>query len=297
MPKPIIPHHPDSPEAQDMSCGCGGKGGGACGSKKAAGDAMSCGCGCGCGCCKPRRGFCPFTALLMALLIGGGIAFAGLAIEHGILTTTKVQRYVSMRGFAEKDVKADLAIWNIGYAATGDDLASVQTKIENDTNTIRTLLTQNGLSEDEIITLPLNMTDLLARDYRSEGANQGRYIIYGSLRVRTDKVDLVQTISGQKLGDLIRSGVTLRDNQQPPVYVYTKLKDVKPAMVAEATKDARAAADTFARDANAKLGTIRQAQQGVFQILPRDQADGIYEAAEINKKVRVVTTVDYYLGD
>lgn len=297
MPKPIIPHHPDSPEAQDMSCGCGGKGGGACGSKKAAGDAMSCGCGCGCGCCKPRRGFCPFTALLMALLIGGGIAFAGLAIEHGILTTTKVQRYVSMRGFAEKDVKADLAIWNIGYAATGDDLASVQTKIENDTNTIRTLLTQNGLSEDEIITLPLNMTDLLARDYRSEGANQGRYIIYGSLRVRTDKVDLVQTISGQKLGDLIRSGVTLRDNQQPPVYVYTKLKDIKPAMVAEATKDARAAAEKFAADADAHLGTIRQAQQGVFQILPRDQADGIYEAAEINKKVRVVTTVDYYLGD
>lgn len=288
MPRPIVPHHPDSPEAKDMSCGCGGKGGGNCGSKKAE---ATVGCGCA------RRGFCPLTAFLMALVIGGGIAFAGWSIAHGITQTTKVQRYVSMRGFAEQDVKADLALWNIGYAATGDDLAAVQSKIETDTTTIRTLLTQNGLSDDEIITLPLNMTDLLAREYRGEGANQGRYIIFGSLRVRTDKVDLVQTISGQKLGDLIRSGVTLRDNQQPPVYVYTKLKEIKPAMVAEATKDARAAADTFARDANTTLGSIRQAQQGVFQILPRDQADGIYEAAEVNKKVRVVTTVDYYLGD
>lgn len=284
MPRPIIPHHPDSPEALDTSCPCGGKGKGACGT----GDKK---------CCCKRSGFCPFTALLMALLIGGGIAFAGLAIEHGILQTTKVQRYVSMRGFAEKDVKADLALWNIGYAATGDDLATVQTKIETDTATVRKLLTDNGLTEDEIITMPLNMTDLLARDYRSEGADKGRYIIYGALRVRTNNVDLVQKISGQQIGDLIRAGVTLRDNQQPPVYVYTKLKDVKPAMVAEATKDARAAAEKFADDADAHLGTIRNAQQGVFQILPRDQADGIYEAAEINKKVRVVTTVDYYLAD
>ena len=289
MPRPIMPHHPDSPEAKDMSCGCGGKGNGACGSKKDMG-----------GCCsgmKQRSGFCPITALLMALLIGGGIAFAGMAIEHGILQTTKVQRFVSVRGFAEQDAKADLAIWTIGYAATGDNLTDVQTKIETDTQTIRSLLTENGLTDDEILTQPLTMTDLLARDYRSEGANQGRYIIYGGLRVRTDNVDLVQKISGQKVGDLIRAGVTLRDNQQPPVYVYTKLKDVKPPMIAEATKDARAAAEKFAADAGTHLGSIRQAQQGVFQILPRDQADGIYEGAEINKKIRVVTTVDYYLED
>jgi hypothetical protein len=291
MPRPIMPHHPDSPEAKDMSCGCGGKGGGACGSKT---DTALTHAGCG---YAVKRGFCPLTALIMALLVGGGIAFAGLAIEHGVMSMSRAQRYVSMRGFAEQDVKADLALWNINYAATGDDLAAVQAKIETDTQTIRKLLADNGLGDDEIITLPLSMTDLLARDYRSEGANQARYIVYGALRVRTDKVDLVQKISGTQIGDLIRAGVTLRDNQQPPVYVYTKLKDVKPAMVAEATKDAKAAAATFANDSGATLGGIRQAQQGVFQILPRDQADGIYEAAEINKKVRVVTTVDYYLKD
>jgi hypothetical protein len=286
MPKPIIPHHPESPEAQDMSCGCGGKGKGACGTKK---DDM---------CCAPkRRGFCPISGLLMALFIGGGIAFAGLAIEHGILQTTKTQRFVSVRGFAEQDAKADLALWNIGYAATGDDVAAVQEKIERDTATIRKLLTDSGLKEDEIITMPLSMADLLAREYRSEGANKGRYIIYGSLRVRTNNVDLIQQISGTKIGDLIRAGISLSDNQRPPVYVYTELKDIKPTMVAEATKDARAAAEKFAADSGAKLGTIRRAQQGVFQILPRDQADNVYEATEINKKIRVVTTVDYYLAD
>ncbi len=300
MPSPIMPHHPNSPEAQDMSCGCGGKGGGECGQKTTTVGCGCCGMTCGgrCGCMTAsRRSFCPITALLMALVIGGGIAFAGRMIGHGITSMSTAQRYVSMRGFAEKDVTADLALWNIGYAATGNDLSVVQTKIEADTQTIRKLLADSGLTDDEVITLPLTMTDLLARDYRSEGSNQARYIVYGSLRVRTDKVALVQKISGTQIGALIRAGVTLRDNQQPPVYVYTKLKDVKPAMVADATKDAKAAANTFAQDSGATLGGIRQAQQGVFQILPRDQADGVYEAAEINKKVRVVTTVDYYLKD
>lgn len=286
MPKPIVPYHSDSPEAKDTSCGCGGKGKGACSTDK---KDSTCG--------SKKNGFCPITALLMALFIGGGIAFAGLAIEHGILQTTKTQRYVSVRGFSEQDAKADLALWNIRYAATGDDVAAVQEKIERDTAIIRKLLTDSGLKEEEIITMPLSMADLLAREYRSESANKGRYIIYGSLRVRTNNVDLVQQISGTKIGELIRAGISLSDNQRPPSYVYTELKDVKPAMVAEATQDARAAAEKFAADSGAKLGSIRRAHQGVFQIMARDQGDGIYESNEINKKIRVVTTVDYYLAD
>jgi hypothetical protein len=286
MPKPIIPYHADSPEANDTSCGCGGKGKGACGSGKKEN-----------GCCSQKRRFCPLTALLIALFIGGGIAFSGVAIKQGIFQITKTQRYVSVRGFAEQDAKADLALWSISYAATGDDVAAVQEKIENDTATIRKLLADSGLKEDEIITMPLSMSDLLAREYRSEGANKGRYIVYGSLRVRTKNVDLIQQISGTKIGDLIRAGISLSDNQRPPVYTFTELKDIKPAMVAEATKDARAAAEKFAADSGSTLGSIRRAYQGVFQILPRDQGDNTYESNEIDKKIRVVTTVDYYLVD
>jgi uncharacterized protein len=141
------------------------------------------------------------------------------------------------------------------------------------------------------------MVDLLSREYRSEGAEKGRYIVNAGLRVRSTQVDLVRSLAGMKIGALIKSGVTLRDNQQPPVYLYTKLKDIKPEMIAEATEDARRAAAQFAKDSGATLAGMKSASQGVFQFLPRDQADGVMESAEIDKTVRVVTATDYLLAD
>lgn len=283
--------------------GCGGTCGGKCGSssseaigqtcsKKA--DGGSCGSKSACSCIA--RFCCAVWSLIPAFLVAGGIALAGWAIGCGIHQISAVQRSVSVRGFAEREVKADLTIWNIGYVATGNDLAAIQDKIESDGILIREFLKRSGITEDEIIELPTSMTDLLSRDYRPEGANQGRYIVNAGLRVRSDKVDIVSKLSGVQLGTLIKSGVTLRDNQ-PPVYLYTKLKDIKPQMVAEASEDARKAADQFAKDSKAHLGGMKNASQGVFQFLPRDQADGVQESYEINKTARVVTTVNYFLVD
>jgi hypothetical protein len=77
--------------------------------------------------------------------------------------------------------------------------------------------------------------------------------------------------------------------------VFTRLNDLKPAMIAEATANARAAAEQFARDSGSAPGDIRQANQGVFVILPRDQAPGINESSQLQKIVRVVSTVQYLL--
>jgi hypothetical protein len=226
-----------------------------------------------------------------------GLALCGWFIGSGVKSFSSSQRAIDTRGFSERDVKADLAIWNIGYVATGDDLAQVQEKIEGDADKIRAFLKQNGLTESEIIETPTSMVDLLSRDYRPEGTTKGRYIVTAGLRVRSAQVDLVQSLSGMKIGALIKANVTLRDNQTPPVYLFTKLKDIKPAMVAEATEDAKKAALQFAKDSGAHLGGMKSATQGVFQFLPRDQAMGVEESNEINKTARVVTTVSYFLED
>jgi uncharacterized protein len=285
-----------TPDQVKHPVGCGGTCGGKCGSKKKSTDVEPDGC---CTTDKPcciTRVCCAVWALLPAFLLAGGIALAGWAIGCGIHQISASQRSVSVRGFSEREVKADLAIWNIGYVATGNDLAAVQEKVETDTNTIRLFLVTNGIEESEMIELPTNMTDLLSRDYRSEGADKNRYIVNAGIRIRSPKVDIVQKLSGLKIGGLIKSGVTLREGQQP-VYLYTKLKEIKPQMVAEASEDARAAAQQFAKDSQATLGSMKSASQGVFQFLPRDQADGVQESYEINKTARVVTTVNYFLVD
>lgn len=275
-----------TPEQVIKPVGCGGTCGGKCGTKKLEQSSS---------CCITRF-CCAIGSLIPAFLVAGGIAMAGWAIGCGIHQISAVQRSISVRGFSEREVKADLAIWNIGYVATGSDLAAVQDKVEADSASIRSYLKQNGIEDSEILELPTSMTDLLSRDYRPEGASQNRYIVNAGLRVRSGKVDIVQGLSGMKIGSLIKTGVTLRDGQSP-VYLYTKLKDVKPTMVAEATTDAHAAAEQFAKDSKAHLGGMKSATQGVFQFLPRDQADGVMESTEINKTVRVVTTVNYFLVD
>jgi uncharacterized protein len=271
------------PEKAD--CGCGGKGKGQCGSDKTA---------------PKESGSCTMPAscitIVAATLIGLGFALAGYFIGDSVADVITSQRVIDARGFSERDVKADLAIWTIGYVATGDDMTLVQEKVENDSEKIRAFLKQNGLMDAEIIEQPTSMTDLLSRDYRPEGVTKGRYIVNATIRVRSEKVDLVASLSGMKIGALIKAGVTLREGQ-PPVYLFTKLKNIKPEMVAEATEDAKRAAQQFAKDSDAHLGGMKSAAQGVFQILPRDQAMGINEDNEISKTVRVVTTAQYFLVD
>ena len=125
----------------------------------------------------------------------------------------------------------------------------------------------------------------------SEGSN--RFIINSSINIRTDQVNLIARIS-QKTGELVRQGVVLSEYQGPS-YIFTKLNDVKPDMIAEATANARIAADKFATDSGSRLGKIKRARQGVFSILPRDGMGISSEQHQIDKKVRVVSTLDYYI--
>lgn len=109
--------------------------------------------------------------------------------------------------------------------------------------------------------------------------------------VRSTDVDRVQTTS-RALNELVRQGVVLQDYAGPS-YIFSKLNDVRPAMIAEATASARTGAEQFAKDSGAPLGPIRQANQGSFQILARDEIGD--ESQSPDKKVRVVTTISYRL--
>jgi hypothetical protein len=230
-------------------------------------------------------------ALALALFLG--LVIGGYSIGKGFSKFRMADRYVTVKGLAEKDVQADLAVWPIRFSATGNDLAEVQGEIERNKALVTGFLIDNGLSEADFSVGRINVTDLLAQAYRQEGAMQSRFIINASVDARTDKVDTVAKISG-RTGDLVRKGVVLSEFQGP-TYIFTKLNDVKPAMIAEATANARQAAAQFAADSKSRLGKIKRANQGVFMILARDGDQVAMEHQQIDKKVRVVSTVDYYI--
>ncbi len=236
-----------------------------------------------------------FASLLAAAMLAVGMVVAAWLVADGLREVHTGDRTVMVKGLAERDVKADMALWPMRFVATSNALAEAQAKIAADAATIAAFLADAGIGRDEIAVQSLEVTDLLAQAYRS-GPVESRFIIAQTLMVRSPSVDRIAAAS-QQVGDLVARGVVLSGEGPAagPAYVFTGLNAIKPKMIAEATQSARAAAEQFANDSASRLGGIRTASQGLFQILPRDDAPGETESRQINKTLRVVSTVEYAL--
>ena len=230
-------------------------------------------------------------------LLGLAVFFCGGQINDGLKHFRSFDRSVTMKGLAQRDVSADLAIWPIAYTETGNDLTELQDLMDARGRTIQSFLKKNGVKDSEVELQQVKVQDLMAQSYRQNNVTAGRYILTQTYLVRTDNIEAVSN-AAKKLGDLIRQGIVFSQNSSTtPTYLYTKLNEVKPEMISEATKNARKAAKEFAKNSDQKVGGIKYASQGIFQILPRDKTYTLPESQQKNKTVRVVSTIQFYLED
>lgn len=227
-----------------------------------------------------------------------GVALGGFFIGDGIYRAMS-GRTVTVKGLAERDVVADTAVWNIKINGVGGDLTVLQQEIDNNISEIHTFLTDAGFAASDIQNLRVQVRDKYAGYSDAELKNQqndGRYVIETGVMVRSHNVELVDSIS-RRMGELVRRGITITEDYSGPIYIFNGLNDIKISMIEQATKNATAAGQQFAKDADAKLGKIKSANQGVFSIESRDPTDSwsSNERQAINKKVRVVATITFYL--
>lgn len=235
--------------------------------------------------------------VITGALVAVGIAGAGAAVGKGLVDARTGDRTVSVRGLSEREAKADLAVLPLRFARAGDSLGEVQTQVEGDLATVRAFLVAEGFAPSEVDLGRLEVVDQYAREYQPTGKVGARYQVAQSIIVRTHNVDRVQATT-RHLNELVRRGVVLQE-YRGPAYIFTKLNDVRPGMIAEATASARSGAEQFAHDSRSNLGGISQATQGSFEILGRDEIgdgrEGNDEHSQVFKKLRVVTTVTYRL--
>jgi hypothetical protein len=243
---------------------------------------------------------------LVGLLLALGLIVAGWVLGAQIKATRLSDRYVTVKGLVERRVKSDLAIWPLTYKEAGDDLSSLYAKTEADKKTVLQFLGEQGIQPSEIELGIVRVVDTQANEYGGGNRAPHRYIVEQQITVRTPRVDQVAA-AAQKTMQLLQKGIVLNSNPgQGLVYKFTGLNSIKPDMITEATRNARAAADRFAADSGSKVGAIRQANQGVFSILAADQGSSTNESGEpggqdfsadssLMKTVRIVTTVQYYL--
>lgn len=222
-----------------------------------------------------------------AAILSIGMIAGGYLLGDGLLRAKDAERAVTVRGLAERDVTADLATWTISYSASSTNLAEAQGKVRGDTQGIEAFFKDLGFPADALQPTGANVTS-----FTNEGVTT--YTVRQRLALRTTDIKRAQKAVARQF-DLVARGVFLEEGSGM-AYTFTKLNDIKPEMVAAATKDARASAQQFAKDSNSGVGKIKDATQGYFEVTARDgDAGGWGSADSPYKKVRVVTTVSFTL--
>lgn len=224
-------------------------------------------------------------------ILSAGLIIAALILGQSAIRFKKLDRSVVVKGLAEMEVEATLAIWPITFNEAGNNLSDLQSALEDKQTIILEFLKENGFADEEISIGMINISDQKANFYG--GGNQYieyRYVGRAQMTVRTDQIDRM-TKAITRLTDLVGKGIALNQDQymSQVQYLFTELNSIKPQMIEEATKNAREAAEKFAIDSDSKVGKIKRATQGMFSINDRDMN------TPYRKIVRVVTTVEYYL--
>lgn len=232
-------------------------------------------------------------SIVAALLLALGLLGAGWFAAQGMARLKTQDRYVTVKGSAEKIVDADLVVWPLPHTVSGNDLADVQRRLDANTASIRAFFAEAGFKPEEIVVSPPRLEDRWAWAF-GDNRPPERYRYANTVALRTTNVAQALAVL-RRSGELVARGVMLGSEGDPaaggPAFDYTKLNDIKPALIAEATANARESAVQFAKDSGSRLGGIRSANQGVVSISDRDQS-----SPQV-KKVRVVTTVEYFLKD
>lgn len=232
--------------------------------------------------------------IIPAILVACGLTLGGFFPGYYYYKTKADSRSVTVKGLAEKDVVADMGIWNVQFTVNGNDLSVARTQIGKQADEIVKFLLAQGFNDDEIHVGRIETNDLMANPYRDNtAAETSRFILTQSIIIRSDKVQNISDAMSLS-NELIGKGIVF--SNQSASYFFTKLNDIKPDMLKLATQNAKDAALEFARNSGSRVGRIKTANQGVFSILAADDPN-TYEASQINKKVRVVSTVEYLLED
>jgi hypothetical protein len=242
------------------------------------------------------------AALIVGVCLLVGLTAAGYYVGRGTARFKSEAHTVTVKGLVEKEVKADEAVWTLSLRRASDDLKYVHTRVSADREAVNAFLQKQGFNESEITRQPIRTVDKLARDYGQPQANERlRYLVTTAVVVRTANIELVQKSLGST-EELLKAGVILdgerEGNAANPRYVVSKFNDLRPQLLAEATKNARTIAQQFAADSGATVGKIHSANQGSIQIFGSDGSDesGPYSPTSTPlKKIRVVSTFEFEL--
>ena len=231
-------------------------------------------------------------AFILGVFVFSGLSALGYLLGKAAIEFKQYDRSVTVKGLSEREYQADIVIWPIQFTAAGNDLESLYSSIDENTSMIKGFLEKNGINPGEITFTSPAITDKSARQYGNSSKPVFRYSATQTVTVYSRNIETARSVMSS-LSELGKTGIvfTGENYQSQTEYIFTRLNEVKPEMIEAATREAREVAQKFAADSQSRLGKIRKASQGQFSINARDKNNPHI------KKVRVVSTIEYYLSD
>ena len=231
------------------------------------------------------------SAFILGVFLFLGLSVLGYFLGESAIRYKLYERSVSVKGLSEREYKADIVIWPIQYRALANDLQALYDSLEHDNKIIIDFLFEQGIEKSAITVSQAFIQDKVAQSYNNNKVAY-RYTANQSITVYSKNIEKVREAMN-KITQLGKKGIAFSGNEYDSRvdYIFTRLSEVKPQMIEEATNKARMVAQKFAKDSDSVLGKIKKARQGQFSISQRDKNNPHI------KKVRVVSTVEYYLSD
>ncbi len=239
-----------------------------------------------------------FSNIIAGGLIGLGVASGGFLAGESLVKSRLGFRTVTVKGLSEREVKANLGFWPVRFVATGASLEEARASLETSQMAVKSFLAARGFTEQDMQVQNIQVEDRLT-GYNNQGVPpEIRFVLTEDILVKSAEVDKLADAS-RMVGDLLKSGVVFSSDayNAGPSFIFTNVNELKGDMLTEATKRAREAADKFAVESGAKVGDIQSANQGIIEINPAVEIPNDRPEKQINKKVRVVTTITYFLSN
>lgn len=239
-----------------------------------------------------------FSRVIAGGLIGLGVASGGFLAGEALVKSRLGYRVVTVKGLAEREVKADLGFWPVRFVVTGATLEDSRGKLEAAEAAVRSFLGSHGFTAGDMQVQNIQVEDRMAGYNANQTPEDTRFVLTEDLLVKSAEVQKLADAS-RMIGDLLKSGVVFSADayNAGPSFIFTKVNELKGDMLTEATKRAREAAEKFAVESGAKVGDIQSANQGIIEINPAVDIPNDRPEKQIDKKVRVVTTITYFLKD
>lgn len=235
--------------------------------------------------------------VIVALILALGLVLSAFIAGGSVVKSKEAANSISITGSAKKQIKSDLAVWDGSFSATAPEMTAAYNKLQDSQAKVKAYLQSKGIADKDMVFSSINTNTRYVMLPNGQNSNQVEsYELRQQVEIKSKNVDQI-TLLSREATDLINQGVEFQS--MPPQYFYTKIADLKIEMLSLATKDAMKRAEQIAKNTNSRVGALRAARMGVFQITPlysNEVSDyGINDTSSLDKEITAVMTCEFQI--